>query len=327
MENFKTSNIVLLGYLDQSIELGQLFEVLTIIPFDFTVGDKTFQIKRETVPYFGFENIIIGVRYKNKNRGIVRKGGHLSPVIGVDLQCFQKNINLKISTDKIQLTGAKSEEMGVSAIHLLLSHLEMCHANLSHLISLTKQVKNKTREWVLNTLIHDNSFREENVEDLLINPPLDVDLRTAMFLGMFSCEFESVVDYETKLNLILSYETLPFKEVPKLISYRICNGVYNYFLGKRISLVKTSTILHNLGYTVSYHNWSSGKKMHVLIPATTETTSPFSPLSQDNETPNFHRFMISQSGAVRQTSPTCFNEAFQAYERLMNDITHNVLNT
>lgn len=287
----------MVGDLDGRLSLPALYEALAIIPVAFTVGDHITQT-RETVPYFGYENVIVGLRYKDKMRGIIRPGNHLNSVIGVDLQCYGKNLNLKISPTKIQLTGARSEETGRGAIGALLAHCQMSVGHLSHVLSLNPTIRDQAITWVLSHLIPTPSGLRVS------EPEGTVDIETVRYLSVFAPEFSDPLAFEAKIRRLLDLG-LPFERCPTLQGTRICNGVYNYTLGQSLSLIKMAKFLHAKGYQVSYHNWSSAKKMFVTIPL---------------EGDEAHHLTLNQSGAIRQTSPTSSEVAGEVADRFLSDL-------
>ena len=98
----------------------------------------------------GAPNTIVAIRHNGKSRGIRTGEGQLSNVVSIDLQCYDKNIHLKLSNGKIQLTGALSEEMGSGASQILCLHLNMAQDHIQHIRELSSEIKDLTRSWVLN---------------------------------------------------------------------------------------------------------------------------------------------------------------------------------
>jgi 2C-methyl-D-erythritol 2,4-cyclodiphosphate synthase len=108
------STITMTATLTSSINIKSVFEILPIVHPRNPDGTKFMHPKntREKIPYFGVENIIVCVKYINKIRGIRQNKKHMNNVISVDLQVYNKNINLKLAKNNLQLTGATSDVMG-----------------------------------------------------------------------------------------------------------------------------------------------------------------------------------------------------------------------
>lgn len=348
--DFKIANIVTVAYLDQELNLAMIYDLLTIIPFDYKIGTKVPGMGRETVPFFGINNVIVGLRYGTQMRGIERTNGHLQSLIGVDIQCCNKNINLKVSRNKIQLTGSKSEAMAIEATTLLLKHLEMMIGHFNHVKSLSRDIQRTSLEWLMVTLIDTTRSCMKGYDETLesfssLKESADVDKHMAIWLSMFACEYKKdgqASVFVDKIFRIMSYicsEECPFIKVPEMISYKICNGVYNFCLGKKISLIETSQGMIRLGYKVSYHNWSAGKKIKIAIPILEESTEAISPLEEDSEeeevsTPleakedpifldkklRAHRFTVNQSGNVRYFTNVSFHKAYEQFLAIREDL-------
>ena len=149
---FKASNMVMVTPLLGSVDIAAVYHVLAL-SCPRSVTGETIQIvsgAREKVPYYGAPNTIVAIRHNGKSRGIRTGEGQLSNVVSIDLQCYDKNIHLKLSNGKIQLTGALSEEMGSGASQILCLHLNMAQDHIRHISELSPEIKDLTRSWVMN---------------------------------------------------------------------------------------------------------------------------------------------------------------------------------
>lgn len=330
--------MVQLASLTSTIErLRQLYDCLTVYQVDFTVGTKIAGMKRETVPFFGHNNVIIGLKYGKQSRGIIRLKGHLPNLIGVDLQCFNKNVNVKISSDNLHLTGSKSEEMGHGIFEILMHHFHMVQANFNSVLRLSPEAKTQIRSWLLLNLADGSGIKPFiTCLEYCSQIPPEFDTQAATYLAMFAAEFTSLHDYAEKIDRLLEY-TLPiFDEVPNVRSFRICNGVYSYSFGQQISLIKTSQILGQLRnpdgsskYGVAFHNWSSRKQIRLVVPLDPEQHAHYvddSDSSSDRVEGKIpaHRFTLFQSGSVKQYSPTSYSVAYTQYEQFISDIKAHI---
>jgi hypothetical protein len=148
---FKVSTMVMVASLTGNVDIATAYQVLPLTCPKSITGQAISIVSgaREKVPYYGTPNIIVGLRYNGKSRGIRTGGGQLSNVVSIDLQCQEKNIHLKLSNNNVQLTGALSEEMGCNAFGILCQHLNMAQSHIQHITSLPLEIKEATRQWVL----------------------------------------------------------------------------------------------------------------------------------------------------------------------------------
>lgn len=345
--NFNVSNLVMVAKLSNSIlNLDMLFKCMVIHKVNFTIGDKIIGMGRETVPFFGHNGIIIGLKYGKSSRGIVRPKGHLSNLIGIDIQYNDKNHNLKLGNNKIQLTGAKTEDSGIKVYQLLVEHFKMTNSNITNVIEMKEEVKNSILNWIKDNYVDeiDNTKLKpyESCVEILnkskyINPK---EIQCIKYFTSFIVEFEFYEDYVNKLKDIIKYKTSFISILPKLTNAKTINGLYTYSLGQKFSLNKICQFLGKvrkedgrLRYGVSFHNWNSKVQSKIIAPIdpNSASTSPniievFHDDEEDGEDTSSskkrlpaHRFIIRQNGTVRQYSPTSSEYALQQYLQLVND--------
>lgn len=170
---FKASNMVMVTPLLGNVDIAAVYHVLSLSRPRSVTGE-TIQIvsgAREKVPYYGAPNTIVAIRYNGKSRGIRTGEGQLSNVVSIDLQCYDKNIHLKLSNGKIQLTGALSEEMGSGASQILCLHLNMAQDHIVHIRELSPEIRDLTRNWVLNVTKGPPISRNEPVNSSRVKSP------------------------------------------------------------------------------------------------------------------------------------------------------------
>jgi hypothetical protein len=352
IKSLEASTITMITSLKGLVEIAAAFELLCLIYPKNPDGTRFIHPTktRNKIPYFGVSNSIVCVKYKGSVRGIRQNEGQMNNVVSVDLQCCNKNINLKLAKTKIQLTGASSEEMGNEAFEILCAHLNMIQSHIEYKNSLSEEVKNKTLDF----------FRKGNVFNLE-SLPEDVDIRLATFLSMYMEDFEDYNTFLEKIERIMLIETVCTENIQPYVS-RISNSVYNYTLNREISLIQMTQHLYKKGFNVSFHNWSS-TYLNVSIPilkeapseeeglegseenysktpgssssgetiktvSTKSDTSFSSEASEksdaleklDNDKIKAHRFIIYRGGSIKQTSPTSFGEALEARNMILESI-------
>lgn len=302
------NTFVNLIYLNETFpDLKILFDLLQIIYFDYTIGTKLKDMGRETVPYFGIENIIVGLKYENEMRGIKRKDGYIKGVLGIDIQCCNKNIHLGISRTKIHITGSKNENMSTYAVEIFLQHVQMINDNFLRLKN-TENL-NIIYEWLLN---HVKINFELNIDVFFEQLPENLDKDCCTFLFLYAYEYKNtsqfMENYYKKLYIINHYifnNNSLIEKIPTIKSCEICNVIYNFNLGKEIKLKETNMYLINLGYKSSYNNLI-GKKIYVVIPTEKED--------------KIHRFTINKSGSVTLRSSGDYNDAKEKITKLFEDL-------
>lgn len=354
IKSLEASTITMITSLKGFVEIAAAFELLCLIYPKNPDGTRFIHPTktRNKIPYFGVPNSIVCVKYKGSVRGIRQNEGQMNNVVSVDLQCCNKNINLKLAKTKIQLTGASSEEMGNEAFEILCAHLNMIQSHIEYKNSLSEEVKN-------NTL---NFFKEGNMINLE-SLPKNIDIRLTTFLSMYMEDFEDYNIFLEKIERIMLIETLCTENIQPYVS-RISNSVYNYTLNREISLIQMTQHLYKKGFNVSFHNWSS-TYLNVSIPilkeappeedavegvdeteissktpgssssgetiktVSTKSEASFSSESSersealeklDNDKIKAHRFIIYRGGSIKQTSPTSFTEALEARNMILESI-------
>ncbi|CAH6418863.1 Hypothetical protein POVN_LOCUS587 [uncultured virus] len=275
---FQATNMVMVTILDgdTNISLPALYELLTIVKVDYTIGTKHAGGSRVKIPYFGLEGILVSVRFNMKSRGIRNQGGQLRNVVSIDLQYAGKNIHLKVSSKKIALMGALTEQMGTGAFQMLLDHMHMVEGHWRHIRGLDQDARQAALRWLCETLLGTpvegsdaytlKKFDDLGVTEAFANPPADVDKRAVTYLAMFASEFTYYHEFVNKLNTLFELTTSIYDRAPLMGPPKITNAVYNYSIGQRVSLIMLCRRLHELGYGVSYHNWHKAKAFRVMIP-------------------------------------------------------------
>jgi hypothetical protein len=347
------STITMTATLTSSINIKAVFELIPIVHPRNADATKFLHPKntRDKIPYFGVENIIVCVKYINKIRGIRQNKKHMNNVISVDLQAYNKNINLKLARNNLQLTGATSDTMGKNAFIVLCSHLNMLQEKVNYIRSLSEEVKHHTVKWVMDNtmpvMVKDklcipNFNYEKILKESETNSLLDDQL--AIFLWQFSDEFDNYRDFSDKIKAVLEicYSDEPIileGEEVTIDTWKISNSVYNYTINEdnEISLIGLSKYLHKKGFSVQFHNWNS-RHLKVSIPIldsmesmenlddeSVDSDETFETKTTKSSTSNkikAHRFSIHRGGSsIKQTSPSDSKSALEARNILLEAIS------
>jgi hypothetical protein len=206
----------------------------------------------------------------------------------------------------------------------------MIQDNVDYKNKLSEDIKTTTLEWLfsngesLSTLVEREEF------------PENVDARLAKFLYGYSFEFDDFEDFKKKVEKLMKFEFLCSENVQP-DNPRISNSVYNYSLGKEISLLNMTMHLRKKGFNANFHNWNT-TYVNVSIPimneeksATPESyVSGFTATTEEDyvepeenkkaEKIKVHRFIIYRGGSIKQTSPTCYEEALEVRNIILDSL-------
>ncbi len=340
----KASTITMTASLSSSININIAFEILSVlIPYNpdgtkFIHPENT----RNKIPYFGVEKAIVCVKYKGKIRGIRQNVGQMNNVVSVDLQVCNKNINLKLARNRVQLTGATSEEMGKSSFEILCSHINMIQNHLDYIRELNANIRNYTMKWIIDNvnMNNDNTINKISYDYIQSESEKDemLDFKFASFLYQYTTEYEKFSDYYNKFSRVLeicfSKENIILEDTTVyVINSKISNSVYNYSLNleeKDISLLGLSKFLYQRGFSVDYHPLIS-THLKIVIPLDENNDNDSFEFSEDNNSSSgsssssnkikTHRFSIHRGGvSIKQTSPSNSQLASEARTRLLDAI-------
>ena len=340
----QVTNIVLLGYLTEEIDICRFSKLVNLVYFDnfkIKYGNKN-KIKNG-MPFLGLEGAIISSSYDNESRG-VRLKSSIKAFSGVDLQCSGKNIYVKVSKCKLLLMGVLNMKMGDLAFGYLLEHIKMTEENWSKVRMLSKEKQLETINWVKDNLLGKGSFTE-------LPDHVDKHFATLLYYNLHDHDMTSEEYFSKRIKDILYNIQKPIYTTLPAIKYkRISNSVLNYKLGQQISLIETMQKLLEIGcYKVGFHNAvSRNRKAKATIPIETienlpdineiniitpSTREEFSPISteteddiededddEDENKKKVHTFSFSQSSSVTQYSPTNYMQAIKAYKKLCSDL-------
>lgn len=331
---------VMVADLSRRIDVNAAYHALPIVHiFSEKTGTR---ITREAtgrskssqkIEFFGEENVIISVRYNGCSRGVRQGGKQMRNVASMDLQVYGKNVHMKVSSSKIQLTGARDENMGRLAFQHLCDHLNTAQMNLDHLHSLEPEVLRATINWVREAVQAPGVVPNSVIETTVHNTPPGVDSRATAFLISFRNDFDTLEEFVEKISYltfaprIVVHETDQFDPVT-ITRARVCNGVYNCTLNQDLPLIDLTIFLQECGYYASYHNVKA-RNVSIAIPATGDGASPDTSEAEESdaeeansskERVRTHRVTIYSNSSIRLSSPTFFEEARSVIQGVVNCI-------
>jgi hypothetical protein len=336
---FKSCNVVVNSPLSSPIlDLAILSRILTIWYVPFTVGAKkigVFRGLRDSVPFFGHNGVLVGVKYDNLSRGIVRKSNAMPKMVALDFQICNKNVHMRISRGNIHQTGAPNMEVAEQAATEIIEYITMCTNNLQLFRNLSlddqQRLVNRVAEACFDqdgipkkgagrTSSNGQSEISDDFDDLERSP----DKSTYYYVESFALEapnsdsFYDQMDYLLNLplppedNLVTPSARLLFAETPIPVSLTIATAHYGYGIGRQLVLWKLSQLLKNFTnddgskkYDSKFDNMLSRKEFTVelCIDAIYK-----------------HTMVIHQSGLVFHHSPLPAPDTFEVACVLVLDI-------
>lgn len=299
--------------------------ILNIIKFIavthlFDSEDKRIKLvagKRNVIPYYGIDGIIIGSFYKNINRGI--RSSSMNNMASLDLQFEERNIHIKLSKSNITCVGAVSYENGRNALETVIEHFNMLKENVDYCKSLDLDEVKRNVDWLYNNCF---SIDEDGKKKLLRRKDFikKIETKTKLnnrFLTILSYYLEDPYEgdeyeaYKDKINEFLTGPDL-FHGSIESINTSIYNSVFHIELCDKKKDLKIP--IHNLaylfltkGYHVEFFNaFSEG--LSICIPIDEE---------KDSDKSYKHRLNITDGGSIKIISPTSKEESYDKYRKVM----------
>jgi hypothetical protein len=340
----KASTITMTTSLNTSVNIELAYELFSVLYPRNPDGTRFVHPKniRNKIPYFGIPNSIICVKYKGKIRGIRQNEGQMNNVVSIDLQACDKNINLKLAKTKIQLTGATSHEMGKYAFEMLCAHVNMIQANLCYIRNLSEDVCNDTITWVMD-YVYDYFTQNGTLPYLDVSAlPKEIDAKLAGFVWQYMEDFDDFEPFQNKIQKVVDIlndhdlNVLESEAPLEPVDINISNSVYNFNLGKEVSLIQLSSHLMKKGFRCEFHNWNANLKVSIPIEEemddssvnetlqTTSTGGSNGTSGSNGSKVKAHRFSIHKNFSIKQTSPSCYEQAMEARDLFLYGIADYV---
>jgi hypothetical protein len=246
----------------------------------------------------------------------------------------------------MQLTGANSEAMGNEAFNAMCDIINNLATELTYFSTLSEEIIKNTLTFLLE---HTQNPQVVNGLKPLgkVKIPKNVDENLLVFLNKYYDDCTTHSAFTDKIYRVMTFKKIADSKISVTYS-RISNSVYNYSLGKEISLLNMTKHLYGKGFNVSFHNWCN-THLNVSIPVlNTNSSTPKSKSSEaslstiktehtedsdydeavDEEDENdkvqekeekikVHRFIIYRGGSIKQTSPTKYEDAISSKASLM----------
>lgn len=319
-EGIKATTITMKCKLSTTVSMLETYEFIPVMFLKDEDGNFHYQNKdtvvggRIKVPFYGINGVVVSVRYNDKSRGVRRGGGQLHNVVAIDLQLHDKNYNLKISRNNIQLTGAAYEENGIEAFKYSCDILMEVREKIENL----KKISDEEREIILTHALSNYYSLKCSISALPSHLEPHYDFITDYI------EDNTAEEFEDKIRRLYRFPSIS-SEIVTPHSFTVVNAVFMHrFSQKRVPIIlmlmKIAEYYQRLKETTPhsvrvFEQNQFSKQMNVTVPCRSAPGK-------------IHKFIIYGTGTVRQNSPTNYEESYQIYqevgkviERFMLEVT------
>lgn len=304
-EKITATTITMKCKLSTTLSMMETYDFIPVMTLHDEDGNVYYQDKdvvaggRIKVPFYGTNGVIVSSRYNDKSRGVRKGGGQLHNVVAIDLQLHNKNYNLKISRNNIQLTGAPSEEYGIEAFRFTCEIL----MSVREMMEEVKLLSEEEREEILSHALANHYSLNLKLNDL--SPKLE---KYYNFITDYIDDNTSE-QFEEKIRRMYRFPQIS-SEIVEPYAFTVVNAVFMHrFTYSRVPVIKLLVKLSEYYQSLKKENPHSikvfqqnqfSKQLIVTVPCT----------SVENK---IHKFIVYGTGTVRQNSPTNYDESIHVY--------------
>lgn len=328
IDKYKPSTITMAGYFNTTVGVRKIVD---FIPINHVFeGNKRIKVKpgsRKSIGYLGIEEVFISACYGNIKRGM--RTGAMNNMASLDIQIGGKNIHLKLSSRSITSVGTRDLETGERVFGAMIDNINELQNMIRFLENVDKGNMQKYIEWFSkNTLSKKGLIRESRfLKRLDKNLKEEEDgggremRKVVKCFGKYINDFDSDQhsDLMEKINQLLEAGKIYGGDKLECRDVTIYNSVYYHTPFKKlkkdkdfsIALHQLAPFLASVGLTVEYHNWNS-EGVNVCVDALEPKIG-----SCHGHKEYKHRFIIHETGRIRQCSPTRKEEAYRNYLGIM----------
>lgn len=321
---FEPNTMVIVAPLTQSIDVKSITVFMPIIPPRDSQGTILRITTSNKISYYGVEGAIISCTSSLGKRGLRQGGGStkMKNMAGCDIQIDMKNVHIKITSQRLNLLGIKSEEGARRAVTCLLDHIKMFNDNIKSFKSLPLDKINASFDWMFKNMVipkYDKKgnylgnrlvyLKDEKYTELVSNAD-PACLNLINFLTSLGEEFnEDETDkFYEKCKQFYDFITSPCTIFDGELNYstlKVPNSVYLFNLDiQDISLIKLALFLKFKKEPVIFHNWFATYVNLVYM------------IKKEGKV-YFHRFTITDKGSFKQCSPSFREESYERYLHVM----------
>lgn len=323
-EEYKPATITIAGYSNTSIDIMKVAEFLPVHHIFEEETDERLKLKsgsRKRIEYMGKEKIFVSICYKHIRRGV--RLGVMSNMASLDVQLGGKNIHLKLSSNSITSVGTKTIENGRIVFGVVSDAIKDLQEDINFLSSIEKSKMRKyINEFIDLTYVRGKGLvRKSEFLEILKDIDLTGKRKKRKVFKIFS-RYINDFDFDeqpelinkiialTKAGNLFSGEILEYRDVT------IYNSVFHITPIKtkkkfKMPLYLLAPFFVSQRLMTSYHNWKS-EGINVCVESLEKK-----PGTNHSHKEYKHRFVIQQTGRIRQCSPSSRKEAYGNYLGIM----------
>jgi hypothetical protein len=323
VSKFNPNNMVIVVRWNGNINLANAFNLLPLQCIEESPSTK----KKIKIPYYSVEDVIVSIRYKKGARGLREVPKQPDNFVSIDLQIGGRNVHIKLSSENAVVMGVTSLEKGVEAVECLLDTIYMTDQNLAYLRKVDIDEVTRAYEYIENLSVEKEDslglpeadiFCDNLIDYNKTNPKIDEKIATILLARAY--EFSTISDFSDAIVKFTQSKPIDEDNV-EIVSAEVSNSAYNYkfyffsvekkekvvgyFILKNLASAILS--LNNPNITASHHNWHA-KYVNVVISTFGIKNNQLN--MKNNKKQHIHRFNISETGSIRQWSPSIKEEAY-----------------
>lgn len=188
----------------------------------------------KTIPHPGKSGLITVVNYSECRRGIIRDKNSFRNSIMMMISTKNKNINIKLSENTIQMCGVPNYRVAEEAIQGLMRNIKYTQGMIIRMKN-NDEMSRKCCEWVKKCTVGetDEETKKTKViipEDISSKVPEDLDKNICFFMLRKAADFSDHNTYVSQLDWMLTYPMIYKDNVePSVIMSSMVN--YNFYIG------------------------------------------------------------------------------------------------
>jgi hypothetical protein len=307
-KNYKSSTITMVSGLNKTLKISTLAEYLPITHIFNTKTRKRVIMPpktRDSIRFYGVNDIIISLCYKNIRRGV--RNGRMNNMVCIDIQTMNKNVHVKLSEDSLTSVGTNSFEKGVNVTEKIIFHLNRLKRNIDKVKCLSYKKRNFIFKWLGKNCVSEGQLlRLEEVEKKI---PSDMDRSILDIFLVYLDDFNKHEEekYFEKISNMFVMDNI-FEGTINYMDPKIYNSVFHIKFSKNTTIQLHKLALHLLekGISVEFHNW---KSEGVIVTFPIDKSNPLG----SNDKGYKHRYTIHERGSMRQCSPSTKRESYKYY--------------
>jgi hypothetical protein len=310
-DDLSITTMTMVFILNGKVDVESAFHLLPITLIE-TKAKNSLKYK---LPKHDIPGSIISMNFRGMTRGIIRnRKKFFKNSIGMDISTTLKNINLKLSPEKIQLCGAVSKENGIEAVKLVLQHLNHIKCYISQLNQLSyNNIVNNLSTWTgqeikkhtIETIVNKDGtiYIHKDIDDYKIQPYDNLNLNNDLshYIKSLTTDLTYHSDYMNKMRNLLC-----FKEVYQhdTMDISLINEVmvnYNYNLGFQVNRDMLNCLIDGKNGFISHYDNALVNNVTIELPY----EEKYHYNKKKNKIPH-HTFLVYCSGAVTQSGPNSY---------------------